>query len=72
MVPDDGTVGGSAETVKQYLEVIKEERALLDLKLNEKKSEVFLLTQFVRDLIVFEIPGAKLSEPSVASLLGYP
>ena len=37
---DDGTVGGSAETVKQDLEVIKEEGALLGLELNEKKSEV--------------------------------
>ena len=57
---DDGTVGGFAETVKQDLEVIKEEGVLLGLELNEKKSEVICVDPVVRDLIVFEIAGVKL------------
>ena len=69
---DDGTVGGSADSVKQDLEVIKEQGASLGLSLNESKSEVICDDPVVRDLVAARIPGAKVLEPSAASLLGAP
>ena len=63
---------GSADSVKQDLEAIKEQGASLGLSLNERKSEVICDDPVVRDLVAARIPGAKVLDPSAASLLGAP
>ena len=69
---DDGTNGGSVEDVKQDLELVTREGVELGRHLNECKTEVISSFITVSDSIMSLIPGAQLTSPISASLLGSP
>ena len=69
---DDGTIGGPAEDVMHDLELVGRECAFLGLQLNELKSEVICYDSATKDSILPFIPGAQVTDPASASLLGSP
>ena len=69
---DDGTIGGPAEDVMHDLELVGRECAFLGLQLNELKSEVICYGSATKDSILPSIPGAQVTDPASASLLGFP
>ena len=69
---DDGTLGGSMETVLQDLALVEQLGSKLGLKLNCQKSELFCSNDDARAAILSSLHGAKVINLSDASLLGSP
>ena len=67
---DDGTLGGCNDIIAQDLEVVKNEGAVLGLSLNQAKSEVICKDNDTRDGVLSTLRGAKVVQPSNATLLG--
>ena len=68
---DDITLGGPTEEILHDLEVI-ESFAEIGLILNNQKSEIICDDPVTRGSIIMTLPGARVVEPSRATLLGSP
>ena len=69
---DDITVGGNSDDILSDLSVVKQRAADLDLELNQNISEVLCSNSSARASILAAFPGARVVEPSEATLLGSP
>ena len=69
---DDGTLGGSMETVLHDLALVEQLGSKLGLKLNCQKSELFCSNDDARAAILSSLQGARVIDLSDASLLGSP
>ena len=69
---DDGTLGGSAESVLHDLQLVEREAAELGLQLNCSKSELICRDSSSRDAILSEAPGLLITSCDQAMLLGTP
>ena len=69
---DDGTLGGSAESVLHDLQLVEREAAELGLQLNCSKSELICCDSLSRDAILSEAPGLLITSCDQAMLLGTP
>ena len=69
---DDGTLGGSAESVLHDLQLVEREAAELGLQLNCSKSELICCDSSSRDAILSEAPGLLITSCDQAMLLGSP
>ena len=69
---DDGTLGGNVGHLERDLEVIEREGAKIGLHLNKGKSEIICASAKVQDSVVHHLPGAKIVDPSKATILGSP
>ena len=68
---DDITLGGSTDEILHDLEVIKTFEEL-GLSLNNQKSEIICDDPVTRGTIISALPGARVVDPSGATLLGFP
>ena len=69
---DDGTVGGSTESVLHDLHFLESGVAELGLQLNQSKSELICDDMFVRKVMLDEAPSLSFVSCSQATLLGSP
>ena len=69
---DDGTLGGSAQSVLHDLQLVEREAAELGLQLNCSKSELICCNSSSREAILSEAPGLLITSCDQAMLLGTP
>ena len=69
---DDGTLGGSVESVLQDFQLVEREAAELGLQLNCSKSELICCDSSSMDAILSEAPGLHITSCDQAMLLGAP
>ena len=69
---DDITVGGNSDDILSDLSVVKQRAADLGLELNQNKAEMICSNSSARASILAAFPGARVVEPSEATLLGSP
>ena len=69
---DDGTLGGLLSDVLHDVEMIKKEAGIVGLELNPQKSEVVGNTSGLIAGIQSVLPGVRVVDPAVATLLGSP
>ena len=71
MYLDDVSIGGALENIFHDLNVIKEAE-ILGLTLNNEKSEIICKDAATRGNILCSLPGAQITPPEKATLLGSP
>ena len=69
---DDGTLGGSVETLRHDLEVIHKFGEAMGLELNKQKSEIICSNSDIGKSALLLLPGAQLVDPLKVTLLGSP
>ena len=69
---DDGTLGGRVEDVLHDVDLLEREGADLGLYLNNQKSEIICSDHVARGTILCALPGAHVTSPESATLLGSP
>ena len=69
---DDGTLGGLLSDVLHDVEMIKKEAGIVGLELNPQKSEVVGNNSELIAGIQSVLPGVRVVDPAVATLLGSP
>ena len=70
---DDGTLGGSVESLKHDLEVVERLGAQIGLQLNSQKTEIVCCPDTdIKDCLLLSLPGAHVMDPTKATLLGSP
>ena len=69
---DDGTLGGLLSDVLHDVEMIKKEAGIVGLELNPQKSEVVGNNSELIAGIQSVLPGVRVVDPAVATLLGAP
>ena len=69
---ENGTLGGSVESVLQDLQLVEREAAELGLQLNCSKSELICCDPLSRDAIISEASGLHITSCDQAVLLGTP
>ena len=67
---DDVTIGGSVEDISHDLQLVVGMASQLGLHLSKEKSEIICRDSSTRDLIQSVLPGARVVEPSCATLFG--
>ena len=65
---DDGTLGGSVETLRHDLEVIYKVGETTGLELNRQKSEIICSNSDIEKSTLLLLPGAELVDPLKATL----